>query len=92
MLIEKYIDIIYTVEIAMNFVKRTRTYKTVPMITKQYLRGSFIFDVVSTIPLVREENFEFYWLKLIRLVHLSRLTRPLEMLLSVLLQKYSKKR
>mmetsp|Transcript_30350 Transcript_30350/g.46446 ORF Transcript_30350/g.46446 Transcript_30350/m.46446 type:complete len:183 (+) Transcript_30350:484-1032(+) len=83
--IERVIDIIYCIEIAMNFVKRTRTFRTVPMIAKQYLSGAFVFDVISTLPLFLDENFKFYWLKMIRLIHMNRLTRPLEMLLGVLL-------
>jgi len=85
-------DIIYLIEILFNFLKRTRAYPTIWAISKRYVSSYFIFDVLSTIPLPANESLSFYGFKLFRLVHLFRLTKPLELLLSYLLQKYSKKR
>lgn len=92
--IERMIDIIYLIEIIFNFVKKTRARDTLKDISLHYLQTTFIFDAISTIPnlIFLDEDFDFYWLKLARLVHVFRLTRPLELLLSVVLQKYSKKR
>lgn len=77
----------------LNFVKRTRALKKLRAIAVNYLTSFFIFDVISTIPnLINNESFDFYWLKLFRLIHFMRLTKPLELLLGCILQKHSKKR
>ena len=91
--IELAIDIIFFVEILLNFVKKTRAHKDLYAIAKNYLAGFFIFDVASTLPeLFMNESLNFYALKLLRLVHVTRLTQPLVVILHCLLQKYSKKR
>ena len=93
MKIETAIDIIYLFEIMLNFVKRTRALKKLETISVNYLTSYFIFDVIGTIPeLVFGEGFEFYWLKVFRLIHFMRLVKPLELLLGCILQKHSKKR
>lgn len=91
-IIEMAIDIIYLIEIVLNFVKRTLANRDLAQIAKNYLTGYFIFDIVSTIPLFYNENFNVYWLKLFRFVHVFRLTQPNQLLLNYLLSKYSKKR
>lgn len=48
--IELAIDIIYFIEIILNFVKRTRAHKELSTIGYNYLTGFFIFDVVATLP------------------------------------------
>lgn len=91
--IELAIDIIFFVEILLNFVKKTRAHKELTSIGYNYLTGYFIFDVAATLPeLFMNENIRFYWLKLFRLIHVPRLTQPLNILLHCVLQKYSKKR
>ena len=91
--IEYAIDIIYLFEIMLNFVKRTRALKKIQAIAVNYLTSFFIFDVIATIPnLINNESFDFFWLKLFRLIHFMRLTKPLELLLGCILQKHSKKR
>ena len=92
--IELFIDIIYLLEIALNFVKRTRAQKELHQIARGYLLSYFIFDVVGTVPelLFFSEGLKFYPLKCARVVHCARLTKPLEILLGYLLSKYSKKR
>jgi sorbitol-specific phosphotransferase system component IIC len=91
--IELAIDIIFTVEILLNFVKKTRAHKELTQIGQNYLTGYFIFDVASTLPeLFLNETIRFYWLKLLRLIHVPRLTQPLNITLHCVLQKYSKKR
>ena len=57
-----------------------------------YLKGYFIFDVLSTVPLLWNEKFRLWPLKCLKFIHLDRLTLPLEVLLGIALQKYSKKR
>ena len=44
------IDLVYTVEICMNFVKKTRVYEDIQSIGYNYLTGYFIFDIVATLP------------------------------------------
>lgn len=81
------------IEICLNFVKKTRAHKDVESIGYNYLTGYFIFDVVATLPgLINNESLDYYYLKGLRLVHVYRLTQPLQILLSCALQKYSKKR
>jgi hypothetical protein len=80
-------------EICLNFVKKTRAHKDVSSIGMNYLSGSFIFDLASTIfGLIANENFDVYWLKCFRIIHIYRLTQPLNIILGCILQKYSKKR
>lgn len=73
--IELAIDIIFFVEILLNFVKKTRAHKEPTTIGYNYLTGYFIFDVASTLPeLFMNEDIKFYWLKMLRLIHVPRLT------------------
>lgn len=91
--IELVIDIIYLIEIILNMLKKTRAHKEIEAIAQNYVMGYFWFDVAGTIPeLVMGEGFQFYWLKAFRMVHVYRLTQPLQLLLGCALQKYSKKR
>ena len=92
--IERFIDIIFMIEIVFNFVKRTRAHKDLKSIAINYLTTYFVFDIVATIPnlMFFNESFDYYYIKCIRVVHAWRLTRPLDLLLGVVLQKYSKKR
>jgi hypothetical protein len=48
--IELAIDIIYMIEILLNFVKKTRAHKELKSISYNYITGYFIFDVVATVP------------------------------------------
>jgi hypothetical protein len=92
--IEYIIDVIYFIEIMFNFVKKTRAHTELETIAKSYIFGYFVFDVIGTIPeLVMGQQLEFYWLKLFRcLVHVMRLSVPLELGMELLLHKQSKKR
>jgi hypothetical protein len=77
----------------LNFVKRTRAHKELSTIGYNYLTGFFIFDVVATLPeLFLQERMDYYILKLFRIIHFTKLTQPLTLLLACVLQKYSKKR
>ena len=92
--IERLIDILFVVEIVFNFVKRTRTHTNLSAIAKNYLYTYFVVDFVATIPLLffLDEDFDYYFIKVLRIFYVFRLTKPLELLLGVVLQKYSKKR
>ena len=92
--IEQVLDIIFLIEIILNFLKRTMANKDIGQIATNYIFGTFIFDVIATIPnlIFLQEGLKFFWLKLFRLVHFFRITEPLQFLLSILLHKYSKKR
>ncbi len=48
--IELAIDIIYMIEILLNFVKKTRAHKELKSISYNYITGYFIFDFLGTIP------------------------------------------
>ena len=91
--IELAFDIIFFIEILLNFVKRSRAYQTIQQIAHNYLLGQFIFDVVATLPcLFMGEIIDYYFLKFFRIIHVTRLTQPLQLILGCALQKYSKKR
>ena len=90
--IEIILDVIYLLEIILNFFKKTRAHTTTTQIAKSYLKFYFIFDLVSIVPLFDGERFNLYWLKCFRFVHLYRLYIPLELFLGIVLSKYSKKR
>ena len=92
--IERVIDIIYTIEILFCFVKRTMAHKDIKSISINYLSFYFWFDAIGTIPnlFFLNEGIEYYWLKIFRFIHISRLNTPPKLLMGVLLSKYSKKR
>jgi len=91
--IELAIDIIYVIEIILNFFKRSRTQPTLQHIAQNYLLGSFLFDVIATLPcLLLGEPIQFYILKLFKMIHVLRITQPLQIVLGCALQRYSKKR
>lgn len=86
-------DIIYTLDIVLNFVKRTRAHKTIPLIGWNYIYNFFIFDVVSVIPLFNpngSENLSFYFLKVFKIARVDRIAVPHRLLLGIALQKMSK--
>jgi len=77
----------------MNFFKKPRALRRLQDIAISYIKRYFFFDVASTLPcLLTGETLTLYYLKLIRLAHFLRLSQPLELILSFLLAKYSKKR
>lgn len=76
--LELVIDIIYFIEILMNFVKKTLAYKTIQLISWNYLTGYFMFDIIATVPeLFMQEPVTFYWFKCFRIIHFFRLSDPL---------------
>lgn len=91
---ERVIDIFFVVEIALNFVKRTRANKDIQAIAFNYMTSLFLFDLVGTLPelIFFDQSIHTYWLKCFRFVHFFRFTIPVEMVMSQLLAKYSKKR
>lgn len=87
--LEQAFDIIYIIEIFLNFIKRTRAHKDLSSISDNYIKTYFVFDVVATVPpllnVQGSENFSLYFLKCFRIVHFFRISKPLQLLLSVLL-------
>lgn len=87
--LEQTFDIIYILEIMLNFIKRTRAHKDLQSIGESYLKSYFIFDMVSTVPpllnVQGSENFSLYFLKCFKIVHFFRISRPLQLLLSIIL-------
>lgn len=71
----------------MNFLKKDRAHREISDIALDYLKGTLLFDSVATFPnlLIWNENYQFYWLKIFRIVHIFRFTVPLELILSFVL-------
>ena len=72
------------IEIVLNFVKKTRAHKDLKSISTNYVTGYFIFDVVATVPGLfyhYRQVLDYYPLKILRIVHVQRLTEPLQLLL-----------
>ena len=92
--IETFIDVFMLIDIVANFFKWTRATKTLAAIAEAYIKsGYFFFDVIATLPgLCNGENYNLYGLKAFRLIHFFRITKPLELLLDIVLSKFSKKR
>ncbi len=92
--IEMFIDVFILIDIIANFFKWSRATKTLATIADNYIRsGNFFFDVAATLPgICNHQNYNTYFLKSFRLVHFFRITKPLEILLDILLAKFSKKR
>lgn len=62
-------------------------------IASNYFFGYFIFDFLSTAPgLYSFQDSKFYLLKYLRVVHINRITSPLQFIMDYLLKSYSKKR
>ena len=83
--IELALDIIWLIEIIFNFLKKTRAHRDLKSIAQNYITGYFIFDVISLVPGIFQKTsrpiMKYYWLKMFRIVHVFRLTYPLELLL-----------
>ena len=90
--IEVTIDVLFCIEIIFNFLKTSRN-EGISKIATNYIFGTFIFDLISTVPcLLMNEDVRWFGLKFVRVVHFSRITHPLKLILEFALQKYSKKR
>jgi len=90
---EYVIDIIYCMEIALNFFKWSNAYNDIQKIAIKYIKGYFFIDVIATFSgLYWKQHIDYYWLKMFRLFHLYRLTQPLNYFMMFLLKSYSKKR
>jgi hypothetical protein len=90
---EYVIDIIYCMEIMLNFFKWSNAYNDIQKIAIKYIKGYFFIDVIATFSgLYWQQHIDYYWLKLFRIFHLYRLTQPLNYLMMFLLKSYSKKR
>lgn len=86
--IEIVFDIVYTLDILLNFVKRTRGHKTITQISTNYMYNFFIFDVISVIPLFNSagsENFSLYYLKVFKIARVDRIAIPHRLLLEIAL-------
>lgn len=78
-MIEFTIDVIYLLEIFLNFLKKTRAHKDLRSIARNYMLSYFGFDAISTIPHLLLKDFyvgKYYFLKMFRMVHIDRLTAP----------------
>jgi hypothetical protein len=90
---EYIINSFYFVDILLNFVKRTHEHRRLDEIAGHYLFRYFIFDVISTMPeLFNNESNYLYWVKIFRIIHLGRLCDPLELSMRYFLSKMTKKR
>jgi len=84
--IELFIDVVYLIEIVLNFFKYSIAQHNLYLIATNYVQFYFVFDVLATIPgLWTAESFDYYWLKTFKFIHLYRLIWPLELLMGILL-------
>ena len=91
--LEYVFDVIYCLEILLNFFKKSREYRTLREIGLNYISFYFWFDILSTIPcLLNFENFSTYLFKCFKIVYFFRISIPLDLGLSIVLQKLSKQR
>lgn len=92
--LERVFDIIYCLEILLNFFKKSREYRTLREIGLNYLSFYFWFDILSTVPCLMNafdsENFSTYYFKCLKIVYFFRISIPLDLGLSIVLQKLSK--
>lgn len=74
--IELSFDIIFFIEIILNFFKRSRTEPTLMAIAQNYIGSIFFYcDVIATLPcLFMGEPIDYYYLKLGRIAHVLRIT------------------
>ena len=90
------VDIILCFNIFLNFFKKTRINFTLKAIALDYVTGSFAYDLITVIPgLLMINNREWlkaYPIKILRNIHVTRLFEPLELVLSLVLTRYSRKR
>ena len=71
--IELIIDIIFCVEIVLNFLKKSLAATKFKEIASRYIFSYFLFDLVPTVVcLVYNESVKVYGFKLLRLVHVHR--------------------
>ena len=85
-------DFIWLIEVVFNFFKWSKSDNTLTKIGSNYMIGFFIFDAISIVPLFLGQPIRFLALKAFRIVHASRFTYPLELILESALQRYSKKK
>lgn len=59
-------------------------------IAKNYLRSTFCLDLLSTLPslIMGQENYQMYWFKLLRFVHMSTFLKLLNIYLSKILLRF----
>ena len=57
----------------LSFIAATPNYRTIPKISKAYLKGFFIFDVLATIPpmWMMQNDRTINWFKFLRFVHIN---------------------
>lgn len=92
--VEMVFDIIYLIDIVLNFFKRTPGLKTLEDIFKNYSSNYFLFDFISIIPLFQSdsENFALFYLKIFKIARFDRMLYPHRLILGIALQKLSKQR
>lgn len=77
--LELIFDVFFCFEIFLNFFKKTLPFDTFQIISSRYFTTFFFFDIISTLPeLFMGEGLEYFWLKMFRLVHVSRVAQPVE--------------
>ena len=95
-MIDFIFEVLWILNMLVNFFKRTPTHTTLQSIIWNYLTGTFIFDLISIFPvignLVNKIFLKYYWLRSIRIVHVFIIIYPFELLLQCIMSKHSKKR
>ena len=90
------VDIILCFNMCLNFFKKTRINFTLRAIAIEYVTGNFAFDLITIIPgllmINNKEWLKAYPIKMLRNIHVTRLFEPVDLILSFVLTKYSRKR
>lgn len=75
------VDCIFFIDILAKFFQANGDNRTMRSIVCYYFFTTFVFDVIATLPslIMSWDNLDLYWLKLFRLIHFAKITRPLEL-------------
>ena len=71
-------DISWCIEILLSFFVASPNNRSFKTISKAYLKGNFVFDVVATIPpmVTNQDNPSINLLKFLRFVHIGEMFTP----------------
>ena len=81
-------DISWCIEILLSFLVASPNNRTFKDISKSYLKGFFIFDVLATIPpmITMQQNSTINLLKFLRFAHIGEMFTPFKKLIDTLME------
>ena len=92
-MVEAIMDIVFFINILLNFFKADRAHRDFRSIARDYLGPYFLFDCLSTIPtMVTHQSWSVYWLKMFRVIHLAKINDPLNQIIAYTMSNLSKRR